>query len=337
MPSFPTRRNELVVSQLRKESARLPLVLRPWFATAPILMFGQPRSQTLVLCFCATGALTWLAACASSDVLETPGRGGSASATGGGTSAGSGNSTAGTTATGTGGGTSSAGATAAGGAPASGGAVATGGAATAAGGAATGTGGTATGTAGASASGGSGTSESPPGFFTAGYLSRAPWMGYVFTIADSVGSTVSPLCDTTGCTPAWGTQACAKGKVVMNATSSGFAGLAFHANEPTSGTRSTWTSTGTGIYINIANMPALARLQLQEEVSSDDTRYCAKIPAGGGLIPFSEFKTFCWGDPAHPSKAFVVGTAVNEVTINIPGNQTADVPFDFCLIDIQPR
>ena len=214
----------------------------------------------------------------------------------------------------------------------------TAGAATGTAGAATGTGGAATGSSGASAHGGAGTTESPPGFFTGGYLSRTPLMGYVFTIADAVGSTVSPVCTTTGCVPVWGTQACAKGKVVMNAMSSGFAGLAFHANEPTSGTKSTWTSTGTGIYVNISNPPALARLQLQEAVSSDDTRYCAKIPAGGtGVIPFTDFKTFCWGDAAHPSKAFVVGTAVDEIAINIPGNQTADVPFDFCLIDIQPR
>lgn len=314
----------------------------PWFATAPILMFDQHRSQTLILCLCASGALTWLAACgASSDGPPSPGRstagsGGAAAATAGAPPAGASNSTAGATVSGGGGGTSSAGATSAAGAPTNGGAVGAAGAA----GAATstaGAAGAATGTAGAA--GGAGTPlESPPGFFSAGYLSRAPWMGYVFTIVDSVGSTVSPLCDTTGCMPAWGTQACAKGTVLKNASSSGFAGLAFHANDPMVGTRGTWTSTGAGIYVSISNPPALARLQLQEEVASDDTRYCAKMPTGGtGLIPFSEFKTFCWGDTAHPSKAFVIGTAVSEVTVNIPGNQSADVPFDFCLIDIQPR
>lgn len=202
----------------------------------------------------------------------------------------------------------------------------------------TGSAGTAAAGAGTAGAGGGGATESPPGFFVGGYLKRDPWMGYVFTIVDAVGSTVSPLCDTVGCTPAWGTQACASGTVAKNAMSSGFAGLAFHANDPVGGPRGTWTSTGTGIYVSVSTPPALARLQLQEEVASDDTRYCAPLPAGGtGLIPFTDFKTYCWGDTAHPSKAFAIGTQVHEVTVNIPGNSTADVPFNFCLIDIQPR
>ena len=117
-------------------------------------------------------------------------------------------------------------------------------------GGAVGAAGAATGTAGA---GGSGTAvESPPGFFTAGYLTRTPWMGYVFTIVDTLGSVVSPMCDTVGCMPAWGTQACAKGTVAKNANSSGFAGLAFHANDPMAGPRGTWTSTGAGVYVSVA-------------------------------------------------------------------------------------
>ena len=194
------------------------------------------------------------------------------------------------------------------------------------------------GPAGSGTAGGGGALQSPPGFFTVGYLSRAPWMGYVFTIVDALGSKVSPVCNETGCTPAWGVQACASGTVAKNAMSATFAGLAFHANDPMGGPRGTWTSTGAGIYVSVANPPTLARLQLQEQAASDNTRYCAPLPAGGtGLIPFESFKTFCWGDAAHPSKTFTVGTKVHEVTVMVPGNSAADVPYDFCLVDIQPR
>jgi hypothetical protein len=186
--------------------------------------------------------------------------------------------------------------------------------------------------------GSAGTAQSPPGFFTDGYLTRDPWMGYVFTIVDALGSTVSPVCTTTGCTPAWGTQACASGTVNKDAMSASFAGLAFHANDPVGGPRGTWTSTGTGIYISVSNAPASARLQLQEEAASADTRYCAPLPAGGtGMIPFSSFKTYCWGDAAHPSKVFALGTKIHEVTVMVPGTSTAAQPFNFCLVDIQPR
>ena len=55
------------------------------------------------------------------------------------------------------------------------------------------------------------------------------------------------------------------------------------------------------------------------------------------MIPFSSFKTYCWGDAAHPSKTFTVPTAIHEVSVIIPGNSMAAQPFNFCLVDIQPR
>ncbi|RYZ03352.1 MAG: hypothetical protein EOO73_28235 [Myxococcales bacterium] len=191
---------------------------------------------------------------------------------------------------------------------------------------------------GASGAAGASGVESPPGFFTDGFLKRDPWQGYVFTIADALGSTVSPVCDTAGCTPAWGAQPCAKGTVAKNAMSASFAGLAFHAIDPMGGPRGVWLAAGTGIYVSVTTPPASARLQLQQKMASNDTRYCAPLPAGGtGLIPFADFKTYCWGDVAHPSKPFTAGTDVHEVTVVVPGSSTADQPFDFCLADIQPR
>lgn len=276
--------------------------------------------------FSAVASLVWLAACAAKSDANPP------------SSSGAGASPAGSSAGGAAQGGASngaAGALVSGGSNSAGAFAANGGATT--GGGAPPAGGASTGTAGAGV-GGAATLPSPAGFFAGGFLMRTPWLGYTFTIVDALGSTVSPVCTTTGCLPDWGDQPCAKGTVAKDAASASFAGLAFHANDPMAGPRGTWTSTGTGVFISVSNPPASARLQLQEQVATNDTRYCAPLPAGGtGLIPWASFKTYCWGDVAHPSKVFTVGTAIHEVTVIVPGNSTAAQIFDFCLADIQPR
>jgi len=163
----------------------------------------------------------------------------------------------------------------------------------------------------------------------------------VFTYADNAGkgTTVSPVCDSNGCTPAWGSQACLQGTVAKDAASATFVGLAFHNDNPMSGGTGTWSVSGTGIYVALSTPPAFARVQLQEpNTNSNDQRYCAPVPpSGAGVIPFSSFKTYCWGDVAHPSKPLALGTAIHETAIVVPGNSSADVPFAFCLVDIAPR
>jgi len=193
-----------------------------------------------------------------------------------------------------------------------------------------------------SGAGGSGAPlESPPGFFSGGYLTSGPWMGWVFTYADSAGkgTLVSPVCDANGCVPAWVKQACLKGVVAQDPASSTFVGLAFHNNNPMSGGTGTWNVAGQGVYISLSNPPQAARLQLQEpNTSSNDQRYCAPLPSGGtGVIPFSSFKTYCWGDAAHPSRALALGTQIHETAIVVPGSSASATPFDFCLVDIHPE
>lgn len=183
--------------------------------------------------------------------------------------------------------------------------------------------------------------ESPPGFFVGGYLTSAPWRGWVFTYADSAGkgTLVSPVCDASGCVPSWGQQPCMKGVVGQDAASSTFVGLAFHNDNPMSGGTGTWTVAGEGVYVVVSRPPPAARLQLQEpNTSSNEQRYCAALPPGGsGLIPFSSFKTYCWGDPTHASKALSLGTPIHETALVVPGNAAAPTPFDFCLVDIRPQ
>ena len=135
------------------------------------------------------------------------------------------------------------------------------------GGAITATGGN-TGTGGSSAGAGTGgvPGMSPPGFFVGGYVQSGPWMGYLFTYSDALntGTTISPTCTSTGCTPPWGTQACVTGTVAKDAASASYVGVAFHVINPKVGAIGTWPVAGTGLLVSVSNPPAGARVQVQE-------------------------------------------------------------------------
>ena len=289
-----------------------------------------------------------LVGCSSSAGTSVPGTGGSGAGTGGvlgsatgGATAGASGGTVGTSSGGVLGTTGSGGAANTG----SGGAVTTssgGNTVPGTGGAITASGGS-TGTGGSSAGTGTGgaTGMSPPGFFVGGYVQSGPWMGYLFTYSDALntGTTISPTCTSTGCTPPWGAQACVTGTVAKDAASASYVGVAFHVINPKVGAIGTWPVAGTGLLVSVSNAPAGARVQVQEmPAPTNDQRYCAPLPVGGtGVIPFSSFKTWCWGDPAHPSKTLAPGTRIHEASISIPGNSMAAVPVDFCLLNMVPQ
>jgi len=308
---------------LKQSSARHHFV----FMNRTLLMHRPSLARDLLVVFFVLG-------CASSNDAPSHGGqgGGGGQANGGAGPATSAGSSAGGA---TGGGSANAGAAnPSGGTPAAAGAPSTAGGAGTTNGAGSGGDATAGGSAGAAPT-------SPVGFFDGGYLTAGPWKGWVFTLADSLGAgtTVSPACDPNGCTPSWGAQPCASGQVGKDANSATFAGLAFHVNNPMSGGTGTWTTQGDGIYVSITTPPASGRIQLQEpNASSNDQRYCAPLPAGGtGLIPFSSFKTYCWGDAAHPSKVLSSGTQIHEASLIVPGSSSAAQPFDFCVYDFEPR
>ncbi|MBC8131802.1 MAG: hypothetical protein H7X95_02380, partial [Deltaproteobacteria bacterium] len=189
------------------------------------------RSVALLVCSSV------LVGCSSSPGTPVVGTGGSHSATGGASAGGAGPGPGGSTGGGIG--SSSGGQVGTGGTgTGTGGTVATGTGGLVATGGNIGTGGTAIGIGGGSGGSGVGsggsTGSSPPGFFVDGYVTSTPWMGYLFTYSDALktGTTISPTCTTTGCTPAWGAQACVTGNVAKDAASATYAGLAFHVINP---------------------------------------------------------------------------------------------------------
>lgn len=168
---------------------------------------------------------------------------------------------------------------------------------------------------------------------------RAPWPGsgypYTFVEAPSEGSTILPVCDATGCTPAL-TSLCANGSVAAAADWGSIAGIGWAVNADSNGNIGTWAVAGSGINVTLSGTAPGARLQFEEpNASSNSQRYCAPIPSGGGLIRYSDLKTYCWKNPAVPPVALKPGTQVAYAAVVIPGNPTAAIRFDFCITDLR--
>lgn len=192
------------------------------------------------------------------------------------------------------------------------------------------------GTSGTSSSGASSSSSGGAGLpAAAGYFTAVTeWKGYGFTFTDALGSTISPTCtETGGCDPALNSM-CATGSVVADAAYQGVAGLGWQLSREATAdaVAAAWTVSGSGINVTLSGAPTGARLQLQAlNAASNSERYCAPIPAGGGLIKWADLKTYCWGDTANPSVSLKVGDPIGQAAIVVPGTATAAVPFDFCI------
>jgi hypothetical protein len=176
-----------------------------------------------------------------------------------------------------------------------------------------------------------------------GYVTTSEFAGYAYTFATqsaAFGSnpvTVSPTCDTSGCTPAFSSnRVCATGVVGAASDFASLAGITFNVNQPSANDRYTslfTTSLGSyGLmvdYTNTAGSPLRVQLNDSAWIS-----YCYELPPASGTsyIPWTYFNTACWngsGTSYSPSVP-IVG-----IQMMVPGSDTVDVPFDFCLLCVQ--
>ncbi len=218
---------------------------------------------------------------------------------------------------------------------------ATGGAGT--GGGTPGTGGGTPGTGGAATGGTSGGGPTPSTFAENGYGTSDPWMGYLFTVVDEVGGTITPECDDAGTKPCFtesGANLCASGTLAASYES--FALIGWNINQPQPTPPATeapapalWTTTGTGVkatFTNNGGPTAKFRVQLQ---GTDKTeQWCAEATSGT-TINWTDFKTNCWtgGTPQTP---FTVGTGIAQIQVQqYSPSETATTPFDFCVNTIE--
>jgi hypothetical protein len=170
-----------------------------------------------------------------------------------------------------------------------------------------------------------------------GYVTTGPWAGYGFTATDPGAAKIVPECGASTCNPPFvGQSFCMHGTVTGRTDYTGFAMLGWNVNQDTAGgAQLTWAVPQTGGLIvtvdNPSNIPLRVQLQGTNPHSSTD-RWCAPL-VSGQFIPWGSMLTNCWfgGKPQNPLTA---GTPIQQAAIIVPGLLT-DLPFDFCLVDVQ--
>jgi len=181
--------------------------------------------------------------------------------------------------------------------------------------------------------------------FMNGYALSGPWKGYTFTFVDTIGSTVKPVCGTTGtCFMTAGTKACATGTVKADMAYGGFAGFGWNINQGTAppdgstmNPQNNVTLGGSGVNVDVTNNAgSTLRVQITVGTGATAAIYCATLSGSGPqMVPFSMFNTKCW-DGTGTAGTALVGAMVSQVELVVPGTNMTDTPFDFCVNNIAP-
>jgi hypothetical protein len=176
------------------------------------------------------------------------------------------------------------------------------------------------------------------GYVTVGSI----WGGYGFTISNnnnattptcSPATTVTPLCNSAGCTPQFSGQifgtigACTLG----TSTYQGYAAASWNVNQPRSGTTGgTWVvpSTG-GITVTFSNPDNVStRFQLQDPTGT--TQWCSPVQSGVE-IPWGAFVTNCWLGGTTQSQ-LPSGQAIGQAAFMVPQTiLTGGMPYNICI------
>jgi len=130
-----------------------------------------------------------------------------------------------------------------------------------------------------------------------------------------------------------GAYTCAAGALYPNTRPESQAGFHWNVNQamtPANAPPMTVTPIGAGLLINAPGTTRSMRVNLNDAT----TTWCAYLPQdGGGVIPWSSFKTECW--PGGESTAYALQPFVS-VQISAPARETEPTCFCFCVVSIAP-
>jgi len=214
--------------------------------------------------------------------------------------------------------------------------------------------------------GSTGTTGNPPGWWQTSdwKVTSANWHGCVWTGIDVVAAT------TTKITPQDFTAASSEGGPYevsgkVNLSYDAVALLGFNLNE-TSGTKpnqckydpttataagppnasmATITKTYAGLAVNWSakTKPGLFRIQLQAPDSATNLAdsWCVTVTdaQGPSFIKWTDFHSYCWDYPTSVDTHTAVqyaGQDIDAISFLVPGNGTADTPFDFTVTGFAP-
>ena len=149
----------------------------------------------------------------------------------------------------------------------------------------------------------------------------ADW-GSLIGTPSCTGSTISPTCTATGCTPAF--DGSMSGVVAQSGNSSGYAQMGWSVN----GTTGTWTVPATGsVTVNFTSNVTPMRFEVAD---ANGHSWCAPLTSGKP-IPWSSFVLDCWqtGGTSLPA-----GTAIQQALVQVYGNNAAALWYDVCIESI---
>ncbi len=172
------------------------------------------------------------------------------------------------------------------------------------------------------------------------YVTACNFSGYAWTSAgpaepNNETGTVSSIVPENFEAITAGQSLCATGVAAADDAYAGVAMVGVNLGQPvddeTGDNNVEVTPTGTGLYVKITNnLTTKLRVQIQDSLGANDEnhRWCANAPTGGeGVIPWGDFNTTCWDNKGD----YYAMSPINAVLILVPGSNTKDTPFDFCL------
>lgn len=155
-------------------------------------------------------------------------------------------------------------------------------------------------------------------------FSSGDWRGYFWTNAQGAGTTISPKDFSAQMS---GMPRCVSGSVGVTSDNSGLAILGANLKEDASGKMAV-TPSKKGVTVFVMNN---AGSPIMFQVEGPDGRWCTYLNGGGGFMPWEKLNSACWNDSGKSYNLEPITSAA----LIVPGNSSAPVMFDFCLVRLE--